>query len=337
MDNIYKLHGMPLAIISDRDRIFTSNLWQDLFKLSGTSLQMSTAYHPQTDGQTERVNQCLETYLRCFVHACPTQWCSWLPLAEYWYNTCFHTSLQTTPFFALYGHNPNHFGISPVSDIAIPDLATWMQQRNVMTDLLKQHLLRAQTRMKRQADKGRSERTFQVGEFVYLKLQPYVQTSVSHRSSNKLAFKFFGPYEILAKVGAVAYKLKLPETSVVHPVFHVSQLKKAPGTGHQISTALPQSALPLQVPLQILNRRMVTRGTSEVLQVLVQWTGLSPSLATWEDAAALKQRFPGAPAWGQAGSQDRGSVTSPGPRPLDDRSRRSLRPNPRVAGPEWVQ
>jgi hypothetical protein len=135
----------------------------------------------------------------------------------------------------------------------------------------------------------------------------------------------------------VAYKLKLPETSAVHPVFHVSQLKKAPGTGHHISTELPQSALQLQVPLPILNRRMVTRGTSEVLQVLVQWTGLSPSLATWEDAAALKQRFPGAPAWGQAGSQDRRSVTSPGPRPLDDRSRRSLRPNPRVAGPEWVQ
>jgi transposase InsO family protein len=79
---------MPMTIISDRDRIFTSNLWKELFKLAGVTLSMSSAYHPQTDGQTEHVNQCLETLLRCFVHSCPSQWIHWLPLAEYWYNTC---------------------------------------------------------------------------------------------------------------------------------------------------------------------------------------------------------------------------------------------------------
>jgi hypothetical protein len=109
MDNIYKLHGMPSSIVTDRDRIFTSNLWQELFRLTGTTLRMSSAYHPQTDGQTERVNQCLETYLRCFVHACPKQWYSWLSLDEYWYNTCLHSAIQTTPFRALYGHDPIHF------------------------------------------------------------------------------------------------------------------------------------------------------------------------------------------------------------------------------------
>jgi len=80
MDHIYKLHGMPFSIVTDRDRIFTSHLWQELFKLSGTKLKMSSAYHPQSNGQTEHVNQCLETYLRCFVHACPSQWSSWLSL-----------------------------------------------------------------------------------------------------------------------------------------------------------------------------------------------------------------------------------------------------------------
>jgi transposase InsO family protein len=83
MTGIYKLHGMLTFIISDRDKIFMSKLWQELFKQAGVTLQMSSAHHPQTDGQTERVNQCMETFLRCFVHACPKQWCHWLHLAEY--------------------------------------------------------------------------------------------------------------------------------------------------------------------------------------------------------------------------------------------------------------
>jgi hypothetical protein len=82
LDNVFRLHGMPVSI--DRDRVFTSKFWQLLFSLAGTALRMSYSYHPQTDGQTERVNQCLETYLRCFVHACPNRWSSWLSLAEYW-------------------------------------------------------------------------------------------------------------------------------------------------------------------------------------------------------------------------------------------------------------
>lgn len=83
MDNVYKLHGMPATMISDRDKIFTSQLWQELFRLSGTQLRMSSAYHPQSDGQTERVNQCVEMFLRCFVQACPSKWSEWLALAEF--------------------------------------------------------------------------------------------------------------------------------------------------------------------------------------------------------------------------------------------------------------
>lgn len=96
-----------------------------------------------------------------------------------------------------------------------------------MVKLLQQQLLRAQQRQKTQADKNRSERQFEVGDFVYLKLQPYVQTSVATQANHKLSFKYFGPYEILAKVGTVAYKLLLPASTSVHPVCHVSQLKKA--------------------------------------------------------------------------------------------------------------
>jgi len=213
---------------------------------------MSTAYHPQTDGQTERVNQCLETYLRCFVHACPQQWSSWLSLSEFWYNTGFHTALQMSPFQALYGHQSNHFGIVAASAEPSPELSDWLEQRNLMVDKLKQHLQRAQHRMKSQADKNRTERHFSVGDFVYLKLQPYVQTSVMPRSNKKLSFKFFGPYEILEKLGSVAYKLKLPSTSTIHSVFHVSQLKQAPGKDYPVLPDLPPNGLPLQIPLKIL-------------------------------------------------------------------------------------
>lgn len=101
INNIFKLHSLPQSIISDRDRIFTSTLWRELFRLVNTQLRMSSAYHPQTDGQTERVNQCLETYLRCFVHACPSKWSDWLALAEFWYNTSYHTTLQKSPFEVL--------------------------------------------------------------------------------------------------------------------------------------------------------------------------------------------------------------------------------------------
>jgi len=115
LSNIYKLHGMPSVIISDSDKIFTSTLWQELFKLTDTTLNMSSSYHPQTDGQTERLNQCLETYLRSMVHSCPNKWAHWLSLAEFWYNSTFHSAHGLTPFQALYGHEPRHFGIT-VSD-----------------------------------------------------------------------------------------------------------------------------------------------------------------------------------------------------------------------------
>jgi hypothetical protein len=181
---------------------------------------MSTAYHLQSDGQTKRVNHCMETYLRCFVQACPRRWSCWLPLAEFWYNTSSHSALGRTPFEVLYGFPPRHLGLELSAAAPVPELSEW---------LVRQHLLRAQERMKRQADKHRVESQFAVGDMVFLKLQPYVQSSVAPRANHKLAFKFFGPYRILKRIGKVAYRLQLPDSVSVHLVFHVSQLKHSPG------------------------------------------------------------------------------------------------------------
>lgn len=140
--NIYKLHGLPAIIISDRDKIFTSHLWQELFKLTDITLNISFAYHPQTDDQTERLNQCLETYLRCMVQSCPQKWSQWISLAEFWYNTIYHSAHGHTPFEALYGYPPKHFGITTDAR-TVPDLAGWMQSRNTMMQHIQHNLPRA--------------------------------------------------------------------------------------------------------------------------------------------------------------------------------------------------
>lgn len=104
MHYVFKLHGMPSSIVSDRDPVFTSKFWSELLRLQGVTLAMSSAYHPQSDCQTEIVNKSLEHYLRAFAADKPQSWVEWLPLAEFWFNTNFHTSIKLTPFEALYGY-----------------------------------------------------------------------------------------------------------------------------------------------------------------------------------------------------------------------------------------
>jgi hypothetical protein len=296
--------------------------------------------------QTERVNQCLETFLRSFVHACPTKWSSWLSLAEYWYNTSFHSSLGRSPFEVLYGRTPRQLGLTLGDASASMDLQTWLNQRELMVKLIQQHLARAQQRMKSQADKGRTEREFNVGDMVYLKLQPYVQSSVATRANHKLSFKFFGPYLILQRVGKVAYKLQLPPSASIHPVVHVSQLKLSVGN-RQVSSALPDAMSQMQVPVQILDRRIVMRGGKAVQQVLIKWSQGDDTLSSWEDEEALRSKFPEAAAWGQAEFQGGDNVrrrlqvveeteTKEEEATVQTTGRRNRKPNPRVSGAEWV-
>lgn len=144
-----------------------------------------------------------------------------------------------------------------------------------------------------------------------MNLQPYVQTSVATRASDKLSFCYFGPYFITAKIGSVAYKL-LPDSSSIHPVFHVSQLKKDLPPSTQVSSDIPNTTETdaFQFPVKVLQCRLKTDGDHMVAEVLIQWSSWPPSMATWEFEDELKHQFPAAPAWGQVGSQDGRNVSS---------------------------
>jgi hypothetical protein len=151
-----------------------------------------------------RLNQCMETFSRCFVHACPAKWSKWLSVAEYWYNTSFHSTIGRSPFEDLYGYAPRHFGINSEAAVTHLELEEWLKERELMTQVIKLHLTHTQDRMKKQVNKHRFERHFDVGDWVYFKLQTYIQSSVATKANQKLVFKFFGPYQIMDKVGSFA-------------------------------------------------------------------------------------------------------------------------------------
>jgi hypothetical protein len=166
----------------------------------------------------------------------------------------------------------------------VKHIGPWLQERKLMQAVIKQHLFKAQARMKAQADKHRTEVHFRVGDKVFLKLQPYVQSSLGTRANQKLAFKYFGTYIITDKIGSIACRLQLPDNSTMHPVFHVSQLKKCVSNSSQVSNTLPDLAATLyQVPEKILDSRWIQSGGADIAQVLVQWSNLSRELASWED------------------------------------------------------
>lgn len=140
LTNILKLHRMPKTIVLDIDLIFTSSFWRELFHLQGISLAFSWAYHPQSDGQTEALNKCLEMYLRCYAGVRPKEWSLWLLMAEWWYNTNHHSSTGITPFEALYGYSPPSLLSYVLGTLANLDIDTQLKDCNTIINLLKEHL-----------------------------------------------------------------------------------------------------------------------------------------------------------------------------------------------------
>lgn len=262
-----------------------SNFWQEIFRLEGTALKHSMVYYPQSDGQSKVVNRCLGTYLRCYASGQPCSWCKWLPWAEYWYNNSFHTSTKHSPFQILYGRAPPILirytaGSTPVS--SVEDM---LESRDAQLDELKMQLLCAQQKMKVATDKRRRDEQFAIGNKVFVKLQPYRQRSLAARRNEKLSPRYYGPFEIAARIGEVAHKLGLPADSQVHPVFHMSQLRRAHGVTNS-SPLLPQQLnedIELIVePEELLGvRNNRPTGLGEI-EVLLKWKALLLFEATWE-------------------------------------------------------
>ncbi|KAL4574559.1 hypothetical protein LXL04_021392 [Taraxacum kok-saghyz] len=276
---IFRLHGLPETIVSDRDKVFKSAFWTELFRLSGTNLSFSTAYHPQSDGQTEVVNRTIEMYLRCLTRDKPRKWLSLLPWAEYCYNTSYHTTLKTTPFKLVYGRDPPRqlnytAGSSRVDavDHALMDRSEFLQEA-------RGRLAEAQNRMKTLYDNHHRQLEFKERELVWLKLQPYRQLSVSRSNFTKLSPKFYGPFPVLQRIGQVAYRLQLPDGSRIHNVFHVSLLKTHHGPGPVTTVDLPP----------LLDGRTLLKPLKELL---VQWTLGGEESATWEDRAVFSDAYP---------------------------------------------
>ena len=292
---VFKLHGMPKSIVSDRDPIFMSNFWQEFFRLQGSKLCTSSAYHPQTDGQTEVLNRSLEHYLPCFSADQPSKWSSLIPWAEWWYNTTFQSAIRMSPYQAVYDIEPPTIRMYMKGSTAVHSVDEALQTRDNLLRLLRTNLQLAQNRMKQVYDHKRTDREFKVGDWVYLKLQPYRQHSVASRPSHKLAPKFYGPFQITKRIGSVAYQLQLPSHSKLHPVFHVSLLKPQIGSAHSQLTDLPPATFPEVMqwqPEAILDRGIFKKHNKPVTKWLIKWASLPTNDATWEEADDILARYP---------------------------------------------
>ena len=170
-----------------------------------------------------------------------------------------------------------------------------MKSRELILSILQDNLHHAQDRMKKFADLKRTERSFNSGDWVYLRLQPYKQQTVAQRRNMKLSPRFYGPFKVVERVGSVAYKLDLPEESRIHPVFHVSCLKEKLGRRHQLVVTLPptdREGVVRPEPEVILSRRMKKARGKAVTEVLVKWRGLKDEEASWVELQELSKRFP---------------------------------------------
>ncbi|KAG8493033.1 hypothetical protein CXB51_010398 [Gossypium anomalum] len=272
---IVRLHGIPLSIILDRDPRFTSRFWQKLQDALGTKLNFSTAFHPQTDGQSERIIQILEDMLRCCVLEFQGSWERYLPLVEFAYNNSYQTSLKMAPYEALYGRKcrtPLYWTELKENQIYGVDLIKEIEEKvKVIRDCLKA----ASDRQKSYADLKRKDIEFQVGDKVFLKVSPWKKVLRFGRKG-KLSPRFIGPYEVIEKVRPVAYRLALPpELEKIHDVFHVSMLRRyRSDPSHVVSLTeieLQPDMTYEEEPIKILAREVKQLRNKNVALVKVLW------------------------------------------------------------------
>jgi len=292
---VVRLHGVPANIVSDRDPRFTSRFWQSLQAALGTQSRMSSAYHPQTDGQSERTIQSLEDLLRACVLDHMGSWSEMLPLVEFTYNNSYHTSIGMAPYEALYGRRcrtPLCWNQDGESLVLGPE---FLQQTSEEVRAIQERMKATQSRQKSYADKRRRPLEFEAGDHVFLRVTPTASIGRAIKS-RKLTPRFVGPYQILRRIGVAAYEIALPpHLTNLHNVFHVSQLRKyVADPSHVLESDDIQIREDLMVstgPVRILDSQVKQLRGKEIKTVKVLWDETTQEM-TWEMEDRMKQSYP---------------------------------------------
>jgi len=290
-DNIFRLHGLPAALVSDRDPRFTGKFWEALFRLLGTKLAMSTSLHPQTDGQTERTNRTLEQVLHHYVSYDQSDWDTHLSAVEFAYNNAVQSSTRETPFMLNYGHHPRSNIIVHRNDDMVPAAADFALQMENLVKITLDNLELAQSAQEHYANEHRHELLLEVGQWVLVDAKHIYLNTDSSRTTQKLSPKFVGPYPVIRKVSHVAYELALPSNIRVHPVFHVSCLKPYQDNPAEFSDRVFPRPPPVLVESQEeweVEKVLAKRSYRNKVQYLVKWVGYPNSENTWEPVANLQ-------------------------------------------------
>ncbi|GJJ72451.1 hypothetical protein EMPS_04808 [Entomortierella parvispora] len=225
-DNIFKLHGTPTSIISDRDTRFTSRFWQELHRLMDVKLALSTAYHPQTDGQTEVMNKTLKTMLRAFIDNKQSNWDQLLPSLEFAYNNAVNASTGYSPFFLNSGQHPRlPTALLGKPSSSVPTVDTFLTEQATTLALAQDALQRAQDHQEQQANKRRRDHKYKVGDKVLLRATNITIPADSIRPADKLRPQFLGPFTLLEQHSPVTFRVELPPFYKIHDVFHVDTFR----------------------------------------------------------------------------------------------------------------
>ncbi|KAJ9531016.1 hypothetical protein QJQ45_000981 [Haematococcus lacustris] len=286
IDHVYKLHGMPAELISDRGSLFTSVFWREVMRRCGSKPALSSSYHPQSDGQTERYNRVLEEMLRHYISPTQSDWPDYLALAEFAVNNSWQKSIQSTPFLVNTGQSPVTVGLRDLPyGGRCPSAHAFTRWWQDAVANARKCMAAAQSRQAAYANKARRDVEYKVGQKVLLstknlKLQP--------GKARKLIPRYVGPFEILLLVGAVAVKLDLPASmSRLHPVFHVLLIK--PYTGTDVGFMPPPVTWMDETPVYYVERLLDHKGVKDnkASYYLVQWEGYDSTHNTWEPRSNL--------------------------------------------------
>ena len=282
LEHVVKLHGVPWRVVSDRGTQFTSKFWTALCTRMGIQQCLSSAHHPQTDGQSERCLQDLQAYLRIYACTAQEEWADLLPLAELTANAHVNASTGASPFVANFGEQPRLCALDPLPTSA-PAADALAERMAEVTTRLQQQLETAQQGQRRAANARRRHRSLAVGEYAWLSTKHLPPLG----ECKKLDPRFLGPFKVLACINEVTYKLDLPASMRIHPVFHVSLLRPYVSRDGTVPDARAPTLGPFFNIDRIVNVRTPTASPNNQWEWHVRWLGFDDTENTWEPVSSF--------------------------------------------------